>query len=119
MLNAPALEILAGLKRFGPFVIARSTTKKPRADLKRVWELLRSNAGLDGVRLHDLRHTNASAGVNSGLSLFMVGHLLGHRHESTTAKYAHLANDPVRQASNRIASILSSKLDNSSQAVSA
>lgn len=117
VLNAPALEVLAGLKRFGPYVIAGST-KKPRADLKRVWQLVCANSGLEDVRLHDLRHTHASAGVNSGLSLFMVGHLLGHRHVSTTEKYAHLAADPARQASNRIAAILSAKLDNTSQAVS-
>jgi integrase len=110
VLNAPALDILAGLKRFGPFVIAGSTTKKPRADLKRVWDLVKANASLNDVRLHDLRHTHASAGVNSGISLFMVGHLLGHRHESTTAKYAHLANDPVKQASNRIGALLASQM---------
>ena len=58
-------------------------------------------AKLDGVRLHDLRHTHASYGAGLGLGLPIIGKLLGHTQASTTQRYAHLDNDPLRRASNR------------------
>jgi integrase len=59
-------------------------------------------AGLIGLRLHDLRHTHASFGVGAGLGLPIIGRLLGHSNVETTQRYAHLADDPVRRASERI-----------------
>jgi hypothetical protein len=59
---------------------------------------------LDGLRLHDLRHTFASVGAGLGLSLPMIGKLLGHRVAATTERYAHLAADPIREASERVGS---------------
>ena len=59
-------------------------------------------AGLEGVRLHDLRHTNASFGAAAGLGLPIIGKLLGHSQASTTQRYAHLADDPLRRAADRI-----------------
>jgi integrase len=61
-----------------------------------------AGAGLDGVRIHDLRHTHASIGAGSGLGLPIIGRLLGHKHTATTEKYAHLDADPLRRASDRI-----------------
>lgn len=55
-------------------------------------------ANLLNVRIHDLRHTHASHLVSSGLSLSVVGKLLGHTQASTTQRYAHLADEPLRQA---------------------
>ena len=55
-------------------------------------------AKLDDVRVHDLRHTHASVLVSSGLSLSIVGKLLGHSQPITTQRYAHVANEPLRQA---------------------
>ena len=62
--------------------------------------------GLADVRIHDLRHTFASGGVMMGESLPMVGKLLGHTQAQTTARYAHLADDPVRSATQRIGAML-------------
>ena len=114
ILNAPALQILATLPRVGKFVIAGQTAgepdEQPRADLQRPWGALVKRAELGGLRIHDLRHTHASVGAGASLGLPIIGRLLGHRHPDTTAKYAHLDNDPLRRASDRIGSHLSSAL---------
>lgn len=106
VLNAPALAILTGLPRLGRFVIASdsagTTEERPRSDLSRPWRLVSRAAGLEGVRLHDLRHTHASIGAAAGLGLPIIGKLLGHAQASTTARYAHLADDPLRRASDAI-----------------
>ena len=68
------------------------------------WRRIRERAGLDDVRLHDLRHSFASGGLLVGEGLPMIGKLLGHTQVQTTARYAHLANDPLKAAANRIAS---------------
>jgi integrase len=106
ILNAPALQILTDLPRVGRYVIAGQSAgekdEQPRADLQRPWGALVKRAGLDGLRIHDLRHTHASVGAGANLGLPIIGRLLGHRHADTTAKYAHLADDPLRRASERI-----------------
>jgi integrase len=102
ILNAPALAVLADLDRSGPYVIPGDDPEKPRADLKRPWEALTKRAGLEGVRLHDLRHTYASFGAGGGLGLPIIGKLLGHTQASTTQRYAHLDADPLRRASETI-----------------
>jgi integrase len=71
--------------------------------LPKKWEAVRKRAGLDGVRLHDLRHSFASFGAAAGDSLLVIGKLLGHSDSKTTSRYAHLADDPVKSAANRIA----------------
>ena len=102
ILNAPAMAVLSGLDRLGSYVVPGNDPEKPRSDLKRPWEAVARRAGLDGVRLHDLRHTYASFGVGGGLGLPIIGKLLGHTQTSTTARYAHLDNDPLRRASEAI-----------------
>ncbi|MGA7452568.1 MAG: site-specific integrase [Rhodoplanes sp.] len=102
ILNAPALEVLAGLDRFGPYVVPGDNPQKPRADLKRPWARIAKRARLERVRLHDLRHTYASFGAGSGLGLPIIGKLLGHTQASTTQRYAHLDNDPLRRATEAI-----------------
>lgn len=94
------------------FVIEASRPGQARADLKRPWSAVRRHAGLDGVRLHDLRHTFASLGAGAGLGLPIVGKLLGHANPQTTARYAHLDADPLRLATDLIGSQISSALAN-------
>jgi hypothetical protein len=108
VLNAPALDVLANVPRLGAYVIAGQSAgteeESPRHDLKRPWQAVAKRAGLDGVRIHDLRHTHASIGAGAGLGLPIIGKLLGHAQASTTARYAHLDADPLRRASDRIGS---------------
>ena len=70
------------------------------------WSKLRELAGLDGVRIHDCRHTFASHAVMSGLDLYTVSRLLGHADVAPTERYAHLADEHVREAAGRISGIV-------------
>jgi integrase len=102
VLGGAALAILTNLKHVGNYVIAGNDPDKPRADLQRPWALVSKRAGLEGLRLHDLRHSFASVGAGSGLGLPIIGKLLGHSNSKTTERYAHLAADPLRRASDAI-----------------
>jgi integrase len=99
-LSAAALQVLAEIPRVegNPHIIAGARRGAPRSDLKRPWAAITKAAGLDGLRLHDLRHSFASLGAGGGLGLPIVGKLLGHTQPATTAKYAHLDADPLRRA---------------------
>ncbi len=114
VLNAPALTILNSLPRVGTYVIAGTSAgaddEKPRSDLKKPWKAISARAGLEGVRIHDLRHTHASVGVGSGLGLPIIGKLLGHTQVATTQRYAHLDNDPVKKAAEHIGSRLAAAM---------
>ena len=113
VLNAPALAVLNALERLGPYVVPGDDSGHPRHDLKRPWDAVIKRAGLSGVRLHDLRHTYASFGAGGGLGLPIIGRLLGHAQAATTARYAHLDNDPLRRASEAIAGRIAAALDGS------
>ena len=93
--------VFPGEPRAGKTSAARKA-EQPRHDLKRPWEGVRRMAGLEGVRLHDLRHTHASFGVGGGLGLPVIAKLLGHAQNRTTERYAHLDADPIRRASENI-----------------
>ena len=110
VLNAPALAILASLPRCGPYVMIGADPNSPRHDLNRPWRRIRQRAGLEGVRIHDLRHSFASVGVGGGLGLPIVGKLLGQSNPATTARYAHLDNDPLRRAANKIGAQISAAM---------
>jgi integrase len=103
-LNEPALELLSQLPRVegNPYVISGAKTDVLTSGLDKVWSRVRGAAQLDGVRLHDLRHSFASVGVAEGLSLPLIGALLGHKHTATTARYAHLSADPIRAANEAV-----------------
>ena len=111
-LNSAALQILAGIERAddNPFVIEGNKPGSHLVGLTRTWFRIRRRAGLAEVRLHDLRHTYASIGAGMGLSLPIIGKLLGHTQPVTTQRYAHLAADPMREAAERIGATLGAAL---------
>jgi integrase len=112
VLNAPTRELLAGLERRGEWVFPGLEPGKPLSvGITRMWHRTRERAGLGDVRLHDLRHSHASMGAAVGLSLPVLGKLLGHTQAATTQRYSHLADDPLRQASERIGSRLAAAMD--------
>lgn len=80
-----------------------------RLDIDDAWAILRKAAGISDVRLHDVRHTFASVLASSGLSLPIIGQLLGHTTAQTTHRYAHLFDDPLRAATERAAAVITGK----------
>lgn len=93
-----------------PWVITGTIAGAPLHDLQPFWQRVRARAGLKDVRIHDLRHTFASATLGSGQGLPMIGKLLGHTQVQTTARYAHLASDSVRAAADLVSSTLASAM---------
>ncbi|MFO0407914.1 MAG: site-specific integrase, partial [Labrys sp. (in: a-proteobacteria)] len=112
VLSGAAVAVLQDLAavRLGQYVVPGLNPDRPRADLQRPWEAVCRHAGLEGVRLHDLRHGFASVGVQANLGLPIVGGLLGHKEASTTERYAHLHVDPMRRAADQIANHLAAAL---------
>jgi integrase len=116
-LNSASAAILAELKtksdikKNGEYVFYGVDPAIPRSDLKKPWAAVTGAAGLEGLRIHDLRHSFASVGAGAGLGLPIVGKLLGHTQASTTQRYAHLDVDPLRKASNAIGSVLVNALN--------
>ena len=87
--------------------------KKPGAhltDLQHPWRRIRARAGLEDVRIHDLRHSFASRALALGESLPMIGKLLGHTQVQTTARYAHLANESVKASGSRVGDSIGSHI---------
>ena len=111
-LNPPALDVLKALPNVSgnPFVIAGHRPGAHMVNLQKPWRRVRERAGLSDVRIHDLRYSFASVAVASGLTLPVIGKLLGHTKSATTERYAHLADDPLRAANDRIGEELSKAL---------
>jgi integrase len=111
-LNAPALEVLANTPQLegNPHVICGEKHGAHLVNLQKPWRRIRKAAKLDDLRIHDLRHSFASVAVAGGMSLPMIGALLGHSQPSTTARYAHLSSDPLRAASEAVAGRISGSL---------
>ena len=104
-LSPPAVKVLAELPRVpgNPWVIAGCKPGVRLPNFNAYWYRARARAGLDDVRLHDLRHSFASRALALGESLPMIGKLLGHSQIQTTARYAHLARDSIRESAVRVA----------------
>jgi integrase len=101
-LSEAALEVLKTVPRIGRFVIAGAKPDEPYKNLGRAWIDIRANAGLQDVRLHDLRHSFASLAAGKGVSLQMIGKLLGHKVPATTQRYAHLARDAIAAVNDQL-----------------
>ena len=112
-LGAPALDVLSRIERQpdNPFVITGRNPNTHLVNLRKPWHRVRKKAGLDGVRIHDLRHSFASFGAGAGLSLPMIGKLLGHTQAQTTARYAHLAADPIKKAVDTVTSNIAAAMN--------
>lgn len=113
-LSPPAVEVLQSIPRQGncEFVIVGGKVGAPYVGLNKVWDRLRVVAGLSDVRLHDLRHTFASVGAGASFGLPIIGKLLGHTQAQTTARYAHLADDPLKQAVDAIGAKIAAAMQN-------
>jgi integrase len=110
-LAPPVIELIERLRQQradgATWLFPGKIPDKPIAALWRVWHFVRERAGLGrDARLYDLRHTFASVGAGGGLGLPIIGRLLGHTQQKTTQRYAHLDDDPVREAATRIASVI-------------
>ncbi|GEQ96640.1 integrase [Iodidimonas gelatinilytica] len=103
-LGTAALEVLARLPKLegNPHIIAGAKDGGYLTDFQKPWRRVRAAAGLNDVRIHDLRHTFASYAASSGESLHMTGKLLGHSQAQTTMRYAHLADAPMLEAAERV-----------------
>ena len=99
-LSQSAMDIIEKLPRWDkcPWLLPNPETLLPYTDIKRVWDTARDEAGLPGLRLHDLRHSAASFMINAGIDLYAVGRILGHADHQSTQRYSHLANDTLMRA---------------------
>jgi integrase len=104
-LSQSVAAVLEALPRIegNPFVLPGANPASHLKEIKRLWYAVRHAANLQGVRLHDLRHSFASVPASSGESLLILRTLLGHKRVATTERYAHLADDPVKGAADRTA----------------
>jgi len=116
-LGTRAREILASHPRTSSWVFpSTKRVDRPYTEFRFGWERIREAASLDGVRLHDLRHTLASNAAEAGVSLQAIGKLLGHSQVSTTAGYAHLTDDPMRATAERVQGRIAAALDGNPEA---
>ena len=111
-LSPAAVELIERLrkKRKGKWVFPGGVPGAHLIVLSRVWDFVRKEAGLgNDARLYDLRHSFASVGAGGGLSLPIIGRLLGHTQSRTTERYAHLSDDPLREAATKITTVIVGK----------
>jgi integrase len=111
-LSAPALQLIADIRVRrgevdpGDYVFPGQRPGQPLQQLRTCWDAVCKRAGLRNVRIYDLRHTFAAMGAGGGLGLPLIGRLLGHTQHRTTMRYAHLADDPLREAADKIATAI-------------
>ena len=112
-LSPAATRVLSALARKvdNPWVIAGPEPGRHLGNLNSPWLVVRKRAGLEDVRIHDLRHSFASRALALGESLTMIGKLLGHRQVQTTARYAHLARESVKTSAARVAQSIAADME--------
>jgi integrase len=107
-LSAPARILLRDIERSSEYVFP-GRSGGHRIKVEDAWQRIRRAAGITGIRIHDLRHSYASHLASAGVGLHTIGALLGHSQPATTARYAHLMDDPLRQATERVGAIIEGK----------
>ncbi|MBF0444498.1 MAG: tyrosine-type recombinase/integrase [Magnetococcales bacterium] len=112
-LGAPAMELLSTLPRIqdSPYAFPGEKPGHHIVGVPKIFNKVRERAKLENVSLHTLRHAFASVGVGGGASLLVVGAILGHSSEAMTARYGHLAADPVKQAAERISNDIAAAMN--------
>ena len=112
-LNAAAIEVLKSIPRVrrNPYVIVGRKRGKHLLSLQKPWKIICAKAKVNNCRIHDLRHSYASFAAADGLTLHMIGKLLGHKVPATTARYAHLTEDALRRANEELGVRLGDLLD--------
>lgn len=118
-LSDAALEVLKSLDRVGKYIIAGRYKDEPHRNLSRAWIIARAFGGLQDVRLHDLRHSFASLAAGRGVSLYIIGKLLGHKVPATTQRYAHLARDVAASINDELGTAMQAAITKSKAAVGA
>ena len=111
-LSVPARQLLAQIRernKPAKFVFPGPGPTGRRMNLKRDWGQICKVAGITGLRVHDLRHSFAAQAASAGIGLHVIGGLLGHSRPETTARYAHLFDDALRAATERVGALLSGK----------
>ncbi len=107
-LNDQAIELLRVLSHVpdNPYVIPGNRRGAHMVNLHTVWDDIRRTAGLEDLRIHDLRHSFASFAVDAGASLPLIGKLLGHASSSTTARYAHVADARAKEVNSNVGEVI-------------
>ncbi len=107
-----AHDIISALPRRegNPHVILGETEFGHLVNLQKTWLRVRKKAGIEEVRMHDLRHTYASVAVTNGVDPFMLKEIMGHKNLQTTLRYAHLADHAVQSAAGSVASRIAGAL---------
>jgi integrase len=110
-LSPAAIELVDRLrnKRRGKWLFPGDVPGAHLTVLSRVWEFVRKETGIEDARIYDLRHSYASVGASGGLSLLVIGKLLGHTQPRTTTRYAHISDDPLKEAANKIGNAIAGK----------
>lgn len=117
-LGTPAVALLECLPRLNEWCFpSNRSTEKHLVNLRKPWVTVCEHAGVTGWRVHDMRHAFASMAASAGNSLPVVGHLLGHSQPQTTARYAHLADNPVAKAADETATAMDRVLNSGKVAV--
>jgi integrase len=116
-LSGPTRQLLADIRAehvrhrpkqpLGEYVFPGRYGRGHRQTIDKDWRRLCKAADITGLRVHDMRHSYASTLAGAGFSLPVIGALLGHSQPSTTHRYAHLLDDPLRQATERVGAIVS------------
>ena len=107
-LAAPTLALLSDMREraISPYLFPGRSPNQPMTEIKKFWASVCNAADIKDCRLHDLRHTYASILVSRGATLPLIGALLGHTQTQTTARYAHLYDDPLRAATEAVAQVV-------------